>query len=935
MRIRSVPVLFAVLLLSANPAAADDGTSSVSYDFQQGSFPGVAPHGEWTNVEGWGSLCIEKNIDGTCLKKGYPGQAPGVLYKVGLSSIHSPLLGPATMDLNVSVSLATIDVADNVVLKIASSLGMNWAGTDPDTGLYFSKTAIIGNEGDIEVSGSIYSNTGLLIEGDGQMRLLGGTISTPGGLVNSSTLRGAGLLTGAGMTNSGLIQADYDGAVLQLNVYDSGVSVNAGTLRATSGGILKIAMGGTTGFLANNNGIIEAAAGSAVELHASLRGGELHGDGAFGFFGTGFIENIRNYASLDIAPGANLYVNQTGATEIENFGQITLRTDAGTAAPTRLILNGDIGLGGSGTLLLQGAKSQVTGQGAAPVLRIGAGNTVKGAGVIGTLGAVNTVSRIDNAGVIRASIGGDRLLLRAGGLDGIADISNSGFMEATNGGTLEILNSDVGNSGQIRASEGSTVDLNGARVTGGILDTEGTGVIRVRSTAALAGLTNRGTLKVEYGDMSGTLTNNGSMLLAYTPAAGAYAGLGVRGDVVLTGNGVLEMTATPADSNSARIRYASGSAGGLLTNDAGHTIQGSGSIGYEGGVGVLNRGLIVASKATPLDIFPAAGKGGFVNEGTVRALAGSTLSVWSSFNNYIAAGKTLEGGRYEIAGTLRTPFGTDIVSNASAIVLDGAGSSFISGTSGTTSALANLAGNLAAGGFEIRHGRDFNTAGSFSNAGALTVGSGSTLSVGGAGVYTQTGGKTVVDGTLQAITLFINGGALAGSGSIQAFNIVNSGAFGPGSSPGALTVAGDFTQTSSGILEMELAGTLAGSQYDHFSVQGAFHADGTLLVKLIDGFDPLGGESFDLLDWTTLTGAFATIGLPQLRAGLSWDTSRLYLDGVLAVAGAAVPLPGTIWGLLAGLGALLAYARRSGAVFRRGNPVAACAGSCPSMPVRC
>jgi PEP-CTERM motif len=40
-----------------------------------------------------------------------------------------------------------------------------------------------------------------------------------------------------------------------------------------------------------------------------------------------------------------------------------------------------------------------------------------------------------------------------------------------------------------------------------------------------------------------------------------------------------------------------------------------------------------------------------------------------------------------------------------------------------------------------------------------------------------------------------------------------------------------------------------------------------------------------LLYFTSLTGAFATLDLPALAGGLTWNTSQLYSNGVLSVGG--------------------------------------------------
>ncbi|MFT3726118.1 MAG: hypothetical protein QM773_21335 [Hyphomonadaceae bacterium] len=63
---------------------------------------------------------------------------------------------------------------------------------------------------------------------------------------------------------------------------------------------------------------------------------------------------------------------------------------------------------------------------------------------------------------------------------------------------------------------------------------------------------------------------------------------------------------------------------------------------------------------------------------------------------------------------------------------------------------------------------------------------------------------------------------------------------------------------------------------------GSLSLGGTLNVSLVDNFTPSAGQSFNLFDWSSLSGAFAQVQLPTLN-GLFWDTSRLYEDGTLKV----------------------------------------------------
>ena len=89
-------------------------------------------------------------------------------------------------------------------------------------------------------------------------------------------------------------------------------------------------------------------------------------------------------------------------------------------------------------------------------------------------------------------------------------------------------------------------------------------------------------------------------------------------------------------------------------------------------------------------------------------------------------------------------------------------------------------------------------------------------------------------------------------------------------------------------------------------VAGSLTLDGTLDVDFAGGFSASAGQSFDVLDWGTLNGAFFTLDLPALDPGLNWDTSQLYTNGTLAV----VPEPNAAL-LLAACLPVLARLRRA------------------------
>ncbi|PKN86869.1 MAG: hypothetical protein CVU46_06345 [Chloroflexi bacterium HGW-Chloroflexi-8] len=151
-------------------------------------------------------------------------------------------------------------------------------------------------------------------------------------------------------------------------------------------------------------------------------------------------------------------------------------------------------------------------------------------------------------------------------------------------------------------------------------------------------------------------------------------------------------------------------------------------------------------------------------------------------------------------------------------------------------------------------------------AGTLTFPSGMTS---GSGTIVDLGGGTLGSGD----TLFLESGAsLIGSGTLNG-NLNNGGEVSPGNSPGLITVNGDYTQATSGILTIELAGTTPATTYDQLAITGNAILDGTLDVSILAPFVPAAGNSFTILTYASRTGTFGTLDLPALPSGLEWETS--------------------------------------------------------------
>jgi hypothetical protein len=137
----------------------------------------------------------------------------------------------------------------------------------------------------------------------------------------------------------------------------------------------------------------------------------------------------------------------------------------------------------------------------------------------------------------------------------------------------------------------------------------------------------------------------------------------------------------------------------------------------------------------------------------------------------------------------------------------------------------------------------------------------------------------------------IQGGTLTGPGTINA-DLTNAGEVDPGGAPGILTVRGNYTQTATGVLGLRVGGTTPGTQFDQLNVSGGAALDGTLNVSLIDGFSPIGGQTFDVFNFGSASGGFATANFPTADGVTAFKTA--VTPNGLDLVGATVPPTSTV-----------------------------------------
>jgi hypothetical protein len=394
---------------------------------------------------------------------------------------------------------------------------------------------------------------------------------------------------------------------------------------------------------------------------------------------------------------------------ITNIGTMQFNAAANN---TILGLNSNTTLTGGGTLTLStsGGGAAIIQQESGGLTLTNTNNTIQGAGTIGNGGLALLNS---SGGTINANVSGQTLFLNGSG-----GVTNNGLLEATNGGTLEILGSTVANTGGNITANGGAVVLNNATINGGTLQTVANGVATLNGVTISAGSTyttgNDTNLFV-----SGTITNNGAIQVN---AAANNTILGLNSNTTLTGGGTL--TLSTSGGGAAIIQQESV---GLTLTNTNNTIQGAGTIGNGSLTLVKSVGGTINANVSGQTLF-VNGSGALTNNGTMQVDARAVLHVSGGALTNFSSG-TLTGGTYLVAGTLKMDrlgsTGGEILTNAAKIVLDGATSAFLDSLN--KDVFSNLSDNLAAGSFTSENGRNFTGSNNttFDNAGFLDVGAGS------------------------------------------------------------------------------------------------------------------------------------------------------------------------------------------------------------------
>jgi hypothetical protein len=118
-------------------------------------------------------------------------------------------------------------------------------------------------------------------------------------------------------------------------------------------------------------------------------------------------------------------------------------------------------------------------------------------------------------------------------------------------------------------------------------------------------------------------------------------------------------------------------------------------------------------------------------------------------------------------------------------------------------------------------------------------------------------------------------GILSGNGTVQG-NLINGAQIAPGLSPGTLTINGNYTQLPSGVFNIEIGGYTAETDYDQVIINGDAVIDGELNVSLINNFEPIFGDEFDIIKFNSGTGHFSEVNGWEAY-GVTYGTDKITL----------------------------------------------------------
>jgi hypothetical protein len=808
-------------------------------------------------------------------------------------NVRNLTLGPDNMlnvGLNSSLTVFGASISNDGALTVTGGSGTN-------SSLQLSNNVTLTGLGTVTLSYGDHNGNAFVEQSGGSFTLTNST----------NTIQGDGVIGNGGLTfsngASGTVNANVSGQTLLLN--GSGGITNAGLLEATGGGILQLSAN-----VANSGGTITAGNGT-VDVSATITGGMLT------TAGTGILQT-NGSAVLDAVTiaGSSAYTGPLGSTTallgtITNQGSVQL--DAGSGSNTDLNIDANVTLMGGGTVTLNSGDTNghvYVQQNGGSFTLTNVDNQIQGYGVIGNGGLSFTNSA---GGTVNADASGQTLVLNGSGA-----FTNTGLLEATGGGILQI-STNVANAGGGITASGGTVDVS-ATVTGGTLTTAGGGTLQTSVSAVLDMVTLAGS-SAYTGPLGttttllGTLTNQGNVQL--NAGSGSNTNLDIAGNVTLQGGGTV--TLNSGDTNG--HVYVQQNGGSFTLTNLDNQVEGYGVIG-NGGLAVVNGVSGIIDADVPTRTLLLNGSGGISNAGVLEATNGGTLQITILVDDaggaitanggavLIDGGGTLHGATLTTVngGTLGTDGAATLDGSAGAIILT-SGSTY-TGALGTTTTLLGTITNQ--GNIQLNAGSGSNNFLEMGSNVSLQGGGTVTLNNGdnNGRPYLEESGSGMV---LTNVDNSINGAGTIGNGALGFTNAsagtVNADISGQTmvlNGSGALVNAGLLEATGGGILQISsnvanTGGTImasSGTVDVGATVTGGMlttAGTGTLQTlgpAVLDTVTITGSSAYTgrLGTTTTLLGTLTNQGNVQLNAGSGSNTNLDIAGNVTLQGGGTVTL---------------------------------------------
>ncbi len=593
----------------------------------------------------------------------------------------------------------------------------------------------------------------------------------------------------------------------------------------------------TDGNFRPGNFAVGAVATSTGNLFLDAESNTRTTSGAFyvGSIGTGNLW-LQSGAILLTSDGAGLGINS---------GAIGTATVAGTDS-TWTITNSPLLVGSSGTGTLN-----ILAGGSVSASSLEVGENLASVGTIslsGNLAAFTTAGLANIGGTLVAEPASSATLNVGTGatmsLNGTTNLRTNAKVNLT-GGTLNLNILNITTGAAVNWSAGTVNFATAPAITSSVLDTFLAGTHTLgpnRTLSATAGTFNLTTaLDLTGGNISvPTLDINANMDLAAFSSVTATNTVTLETGATVQLRNFATLGATTSVTNNGGTLLLGGplaNVTGLTTNTAGY-IQGTGrfTAGLNNGAG----GTIRAESDDHL-IIDTVGR---TNLGTIE-LAGGTVEYSQSLTNQ--AGGTISG-RGVFRGSSAAPGGTGLTNN---------------GVASFSAGISDIFG-------------DVNNTGS----GKIVAAGASTVTfyddvINNGDIRTVTGSRSVFFGSVTGAGTFTGGGTVELEGDLK-----------PGNSPANVTFGGNVEIGATAGLDIELAGTTKGAQYDSLTIAGTVSLGGTLNASLIDGFIPSSGQAFEILTAAGgINGTFDTTNLPALAGGLFFDLDYMPNAISLSVVG--------------------------------------------------